>query len=196
MTDVEYIESIRLDGEEWKDVAGFEGKYKVSSFGRIASLSFQISAGKLRYCRKQHLLTNTHDKNGYLSVGLVTCKNKNKRYKVHRLVASAFVDNPHSYPIINHKDENKRNNRADNLEWCTCGYNIRYGSGLSRRTHSFLSHYSNCKKVAQLDNLGNIIKIYPGLRHAAEAVNRDYSAITYSINHNGKCAGYRWAFVE
>jgi hypothetical protein len=191
-----FISSISMDGEEWRNVVGFEGKYMVSSYGRVASLSFPIIAGALHYCRKPHLLNATNDINGYLSVGLTVSKNKTKRIKVHRLVASAFIPNPENYNIINHKDEDKRNNRADNLEWCTCGYNIRYGSGLSRRTHSFLSHYSNCKKVAQLDNLGNIIKIYPGLIHAAEAVNRDYSAITCAINRNGKCAGYRWAFVE
>ena len=64
-------------------------------------------------------------RNGYYSVDLM--KNK-KRYKfrIHRLVAEAFIPNPDNLPIINHKDENKLNNEASNLEWCTSSYNTHY----------------------------------------------------------------------
>ena len=56
-------------------------------------------------------------------------KNRNpKRVSVHRLVATAFCDNPNKYPIVNHRDENKANNNADNLEWCTVIYNMNYGT--------------------------------------------------------------------
>lgn len=185
-----------MDGEEWRNVVGFEGKYMVSSYGRVASLSFPIIAGALHYCRKPHLLNATNDINGYLSVCLTVSKNKTKRIKVHRLVATAFIPNPENYNIINHKDEDKRNNRADNLEWCTCAYNIRYGNGIRKSTETRISTFQNCKRVAQIDESGNIIEIFPGLRYAAEKIERDYSAITYSINHNTRCAGYHWKFVQ
>lgn len=69
---------------------------------------------------------NTH---GYLRVGL--CKDsKSKTVCVHRLVAKVFVPNPNNYDVVNHKDENKINNNADNLEWCTTKYNHNYGNAL------------------------------------------------------------------
>ena len=51
---------------------------------------------------------------------------------IHRLLAEAFIPNPNNYPQINHKDENKKNNSLNNLEWCTCKYNINYGTRTKR----------------------------------------------------------------
>ena len=194
-TNEEFIESVKLDGEVWKDVVGFEGKYMVSSLGRVISLSFPIVAGNLHYVRRPHFLNITNDINGYQSVGLKISKNKDKRIKVHRLVAMAFIPNPNNYPIINHKDENKKNNRVENLEWCTNQYNVNYGTAQKRRRNTMVTNYHCCKQVAKLDNNGNILKTYPGLRYAAEDINRDYSAITVAIKRNSKCAGYHWMFL-
>lgn len=109
-----------LDGEEWKPIKGFDGYY-ISSFGRIWSEK-----------QKKRFMSPHNVGGGYLMIGLHI---KNKAYSklVHRLVAEAFIPNPNNYPQINHKDENKNNNRADNLEWCTQQYNIRYGTGIKRR---------------------------------------------------------------
>lgn len=190
-----FISSITLDGEEWRDIVGFEGSYIVSSYGRIISLSSPITAGKLHYTRKPKLLNLTHDTNGYISVGLSIGKNKSKRMKVHRIVAQAFLPNPKNLPIINHKDENKTNNRVDNLEWCTTAYNVNYGTGQQRRILSYREAKHCCRPVAQIGAGGEIIATYPGLRYAGEAVRRDYSAISFSIKHGGKSAGYRWKFL-
>ena len=70
-------------------------------------------------------------KNGYLQVGLHN-KPSHRYVTVHRLVAEAFIPNPNNLPEVNHKDEDKTNNRVNNLEWCTGGYNSRYGSRISR----------------------------------------------------------------
>lgn len=195
MTNREFLQSISLPNEEWKDVVGFEGKYMVSSLGRVVSLSFPIEAGKLHYQRNQIIKRQKKEQNGYLSTGLSVGRNRNRTVKVHRLVASAFLPNPDNLPVINHLDEDKTNNRVDNLEWSTTRSNINYGTGTERSTRTRIATFCNCKKVAKLDNDGNILRVYNGLRYAAEDIHRDYSAISGAIKRGGKCAGFYWSFL-
>lgn len=105
--------------EIWKPIKGYEGIYEISNKGRIKS----ISSGLIR---KQ--LT---DKWGYNMINL-SKEGKKTRFFVHRLVASAFLDNPNKLPQINHKDEDKTNNCVENLEWCTQKYNNEYGTRKER----------------------------------------------------------------
>ena len=108
--------------EYWKDKKDYEGHYQVSNFGRVKSIKF----GKERI-----LKLRTDKKTGYLHV--VLCKDgKTKAFTVHRLVAEAFLPNPHNYPCVNHKDENKQNNNVSNLEWCSTLYNNTYGTRIER----------------------------------------------------------------
>ena len=97
--------------EIWKDIKDFEGLYWISNLGRVKNKHGKILKPEIR--------------NGYYSVDLV--KNK-KRYKcrIHRLVAEAFIPNPDNLPMVNHKDENKLNDEASNLEWCDNTYNTHY----------------------------------------------------------------------
>ena len=115
--------------EQWVDVVGYEGKYKVSNFGRVLSCKRHCNHSKRGIKTvPERILKAGKDKDGYLQVNL--CINGvAKLHKVHRLVAQAFVENPLNLHIINHIDENKQNNRADNLEYCTYKYNANYGSG-------------------------------------------------------------------
>jgi len=207
MSNEDFINSITTPEEIWKDVKGFEGKYMVSSLGRIVSLSFPITSGRLNYCRKQHFMTVRKQSNGYMAVGLSIGHNKNKSFKVHRIVADAFLPNEHKLPVINHKDEDKTNNSVfinpdgsvneekSNLEWCTTKYNVNYGTGIARRKETFSTNFINCKKVARLDENGVVEKVYEGIVHAAKEIGRDYSAISSSIKRGGKCAGYHWRFL-
>lgn len=96
--------------ELWKDVEGYEGKYRISSQGRVESLI----TNKIK---KTPL-----SRNGYLRVELW---NKGELYftSIHRLVAIAFVANPNNYDVVNHKDGNKLNNIPSNLEWTTSSQN-------------------------------------------------------------------------
>lgn len=101
--------------EQWRPVKGFEGLYEVSNLGRVKSLKY----GKI--------LKPGMTKDGYLFV--ILCRNgKMKYFKVHRLVATAFIPNPMDLPEVNHKDENKINNVVSNIEWCSRRYNVNYGS--------------------------------------------------------------------
>lgn len=114
--------------EVWKDIEGYEGLYQVSTLGNIRS--FHNHRGvKVRILRPKRC------PGGYLQVALA--KDKVISYKlIHRLVAHAFIDNPFGYEQVNHKDEDKTNNRADNLEWCTAKYNSNYGTGSKRMSES------------------------------------------------------------
>lgn len=105
-----------LPYEVWEDVPGYEGYYQVSSMGNIRS-----------FHRGGRILKPHVSRNGYQFVFLSNDTSKTYWF-VHRIVAITFIPNPHNYPIINHKDENKLNCSVSNLEWCTYTYNLTYGS--------------------------------------------------------------------
>lgn len=112
-----------IDNEHWKDIDGYDGLYQVSDLGRVRSLKF----GKTRIRRPRT------DRCGYLQVGL--CKDgKEIKFRVHRLVANAFIPNDdESKTIINHRNEIKSDNRVSNLEWCDYQYNSTYNDIHHRR---------------------------------------------------------------
>ena len=133
--------------EIWKDKKDYEGHYQVSNFGRVKSIKF----GKERI-----LKLRTDKKTGYLHV--VLCKDgKAKAFTVHRLVAEAFLPNPHNYPCVNHKDENKQNNNVSNLEWCTYKYNSNYGTAIQRTSQKRINGKCS-KKVYQYTLDGQFVR--------------------------------------
>jgi hypothetical protein len=110
--------------EVWKDIVGYEGLYQVSNLGKVRSLNHYDSLGRLRI--GVVLKPQFDSRKNYLHVNL-----NGKSINVHRIVAKAFIDNPNNYNEINHIDEDKTNNCASNLEWCTHRYNNNYGSKLN-----------------------------------------------------------------
>lgn len=121
--------------ELWKDIAGYEGKYQISNLGRVRSLL--NSRGNKR--EQPKILKTSIDRWGYLVLAL--CKNSTgKMFKVHRLVAQAFLLNPENKPEVNHKDGNKLNNTALNLEWVTPKENIRHAFKTGLRKKGEESH--------------------------------------------------------
>lgn len=100
--------------ERWKDIKGYNGFYKISSYGRIMNTG--IYRDGRRYSPKV-LIPNT-DIHGYKYVSLYK-NGKMKSVKVHRLVAEAFIPNPENKPCIDHIDTNRSNNNVDNLKWVT-----------------------------------------------------------------------------
>lgn len=106
--------------EEWKEIIQYKNQYEISNLGRVKMLSYKTSDGRKL---KEKIRKTYKNNSGYLMITI-----KNKHYLIHRLVAEAFIPNPNNLPQINHKDENKENNRVDNLEWCTTKYNNNYGT--------------------------------------------------------------------
>lgn len=119
MTNEEFIKSISLEGEIWKDVVGYEGYYMVSNIGRILSLSRLIRSELNPYFSKPKIVQSCAKSNGYLVVSIYKEPQQRKTHHVHRLVAEAFCDNPQNKPHIDHKNADKKDNRAENLRWVT-----------------------------------------------------------------------------
>lgn len=95
---------------EWYDIKGYEGLYKINRQGDIYIMKKPRA--------KEGVKKFSLDKDGYKQVNL-SKNGKYTTYKIHRLVALTFIPNPNNYPVINHIDGDKQNNRVDNLEWCT-----------------------------------------------------------------------------
>lgn len=160
--------------EIWRDITEHPG-YMVSNKGQIKNAD-----GKTL---KQQIT-----KDGYLSVALST-NGIQRRYQVHRLVALAFIENHENAPEVNHKDENKQNNNADNLEWCTREYNLSYGTG---RTRQNLKKY---KPVEQIKDMKHIA-YFDSAKSAGKITGISKQHIGDCCRNERKSAGgYQWRFV-
>lgn len=139
----DYKHILSLEGEEWRDIVGFEGTHQVSNYGRVKRLEL-YSIKKNQFCswnqKFESLVYSVHnDSRGYPQV-IIILEGKKRVARVHRLVAEAFLAPPSKeliveclkvglpYVLVNHKDENICNPNFRNLEWCTPTYNNRYGS--------------------------------------------------------------------
>lgn len=161
-----------LPNEIWKDI---DDGYKVSNYGRVLSLAKTTIRGR----KYDKILSASKKDNGYYTVSI----NGNNEY-VHRLVAKAFIDNPNNLNEINHKDEDKSNNRVDNLEWCTKSYNV---------------SYSKSVKIKQIDPITKeVINIYDSANRAAIAVSGKNGCILMCckrIKYN-TYKGFIWRFIN
>ena len=113
--------------EFWKDIKGYEGLYQVSNLGRVRHLEHRVvnhPNGSTRLV-KEKILSPTDNGYGYKIVGLRKNAERKNHY-LHRLVASAFVDNPKGKKYVNHLDYDRSNNIAANLEWCTQSENVQH----------------------------------------------------------------------
>lgn len=152
--------------EVWKRlvISGIECPYLISNFGNVKTLVFsQIhNPGD---CLRQY-----KDKKGYMNV-VIRVHGKRRTMKVHRMVALMFVPNELGLLEVNHKDENKENNLADNLEWCNRLYNVRYGTGRERLESQLRMG------IYQYDTNGNILREWESVKHASRTLGIDSSCI-------------------
>lgn len=197
MTNEEFINSIKLENEKWRDVVGYEGLYMVSSFGRVASLFSPYKSGNKTFYKKQKILKANLRKKGYLAVTLSNCNKIAHSYLIHRLVAIAFVDNSNNLPFINHRDENPQNNHANNLEWCTNSYNCNYGGHNKRMAETLRKTAYQKRKVVQLTVDMQYTGEYDSLIEAAAATNTNRSCISNCCLGKGRTGGgHKWMYLE
>ncbi len=151
--------------EVWKPIAGYEDLYEVSSAGQIRSLDRLIDRTSSRqgsYTLKGRILKTRADSDGYMLVDLNSGGNP-CTFKVHRLVAEAFIPNPSNLPQVDHRDGRRFNNHKENLKWSTVRSNllgrrsVRVNSsgyrGVRKRKGKFVA-YANDPKSKSYKHLG------------------------------------------
>ena len=204
--------------EEWRDVVDYEGLYMVSNLGRVKSLERRGSRG---YKVKERILTGTIDKNGYIIVNLRK-DNKNKQFKVHRLVAIAFIPNPENKPFIDHINTICNDNRVDNLRWCTqkenCnnelskkklsesikGKNVGEKNGMYGKKHSEETKKKMSKAHKGSNNFNSrkvrcieLDKVFNSIIEAEEELGLFHQNIGKACRGIYKtCGGYHWEYIN
>lgn len=163
--------------EIWKPIKGYENRYLISDKGEVKSI-------------KHNKILKKELRRNYWSVQLFNGV-KYKHFSIHRLVGLNFIDNPDNLPYINHKDENKLNNNVNNLEWCTCSYNINYGTSITR------SKEKKSVSILKLSKNGEILNTYNSISDAEKETGIYNSNIVKCCKGERKTAGgYIWKYNE
>lgn len=170
--------------EIWKDIDGYAGKYQVSNFGNVRRVGKRVLKPQIRG-------------QGYLSVWLYDGHNHAKQVSVHRLVADAFIPNPNGLDEVNHLDECKQNNRADNLAWCMHRDNCVYGER-SKRIGVANTNGKRSRVIEQYTLDGKLVCVYPSLQ---EAGRHGFAASNICRCANGHpqythAYGYKWQYTS
>ena len=188
--------------EIWKSIEGYKDKYLISNYGNIKSL---IDNNKKT---REKILKQRIGNTGYMYINLWK-NSKVKSKKIHRLVAEAFIPNPHNLPCVNHIDGNKLNNNIENLEWCTQSYNIKHAieNNLTNKELLFKSgkknimygkhgaNNINSKKVLQYDLKNNFIKEWENIKEAQKTLNISHIS-DVCLGKRKTAGGYIWKHKE
>lgn len=173
--------------EIWKDIVGFEGYYQISNFGNLRSLDRYV---KCDIKNNDTILIKGKLLKFQITAGyyhLTLSKNHNPAmYRVHRLVALNFIDNPNNYPFVNHINCITTDNRVSNLEWCTHQQN---------RDHAFINGLMPTpkKSINQYSKNGEFIKNFESIFSAAKELNCDRANLGKVVDHPHKTAyGFIW----
>jgi hypothetical protein len=195
--------------EEWRDIKGYEGLYQVSNHGRVKSLDRYINAklGSVMF-RKGAIMTLQVSHKGYNTI-ILHKKCKGSQFQVHRLVAMVFIPNPLNKPQVNHKDCNKKNNHAGNLEWATQNENMSHAvaNGVyanfnekqlaAVRKNQKKSVFAREIKVNQYDLDGTFITQHQSLSDAQRKTGANNSKICMCCKGKRKQAGgFSWKYAK
>lgn len=172
--------------EIWKDIEGFEGLYKVSNLGRVASVH-RYNRGRIF---GDKIKQPSIDKRNRITMEL-NRYGKAYRFVLARLVAKAFIPNPDNLPQVNHKDENPLNNVVTNLEWCTAKYNCNYGTRVQR-----IKEKQNMA-IMQYTLDGEFVAEYDSMHIAADAIKQDAGHICdCCLGKRSYAYGYFWRYKD
>lgn len=172
------------DGEIWKAIEGYGGRYQVSNRGNVRSLIFARKKDTVR------LLKPILSSSGYYVVTLC-----GKQTRIHRLVASAFCDNPNGYDVVDHIDTDPTNNKAENLRWTTQRGNILNPISHKKRMDRIME--SVPRKCVQMDLDGNLIKIWNSLKDACTSLGLSRGNLTSACQGKYQtCGGYKWKYYD
>lgn len=175
-TKTEISTEVNLAVEEWKDIGSEYPGYHVSNFGRVRGLKGKIFNGK-------------PNRRGYVTASIISCNGQKITYRVHILVATVFIPNPHSKPIVNHINGKTDDNRVLNLEWAT--YSENAGPMKLSRVRP-----DNGRRVIQYSVEGNPIRVWESLTDAAYAVHGDTAGISMGCKEDSIRYGYRWRHYD
>ena len=182
------------NGEIWKDIPGYEDLYQVSNMGRVRAFPKMLKAGNNKRFSEMRFITPIVQHSGYAHIGL--WRNQQcKQARLHRLVAEAFCpnDDPQHKTQVNHINENKLDNRAENLEWVTAKQNTNHGTGIARRI------YGRERAVECLNkNSNDVIRAFKSQAEANAwcGAARNDGHIAACCNGKQKTAyGYRWRYA-
>lgn len=164
--------------EEWKDIKNYEGLYQVSNLGNVKSLERNKSNGKGSVKTKEKILTQDITNWGYYRVALYK-DGIRKYYKVHRLVAEAFILNPNNKEQVNHIDGNKLNNNVNNLEWNTRIENMNHA-----RINGLCGNSTDSNYILLKNDDGEIISQYDGKSKLANIININNGKILKTFDNN------------
>lgn len=148
------------DIEKWADIPGWEGLYQISDLGRLKSFKVDPSGT---------IMSTVNKKGGYLSTVLCAKGRTRQSEKIHRLVAKAFIPNPDGKPEVNHKDCNRQNNRASNLEWATRTENYAHAKENGLLSTAMMNEYNRTirpKAILQLTLSGKLIARFTTAKEA------------------------------
>ncbi|MGV2809928.1 NUMOD4 domain-containing protein [Enterococcus faecalis] len=160
--------------EEWKEIDK-HSRYSISSVGNIKN----NQTGKLLKASKNKTA-------GYMYIRLMSDTGKRTSFRLHRLVALHFLDNPNNYEDVNHIDEDKTNNVVSNLEWCSHLENIRHGNGISR------SKESRSVKIKCSNGI-----TYNSINECAKLLNISSGSISETLNGKRKhTKGFTFERIE
>lgn len=180
--------------EIYKDIIGYDGKYKISNLGNVMSMNYRGNT------KKPRVLVPIRHHLGYLFVHLVSNDGKDKIKMIHTLVAEAFIPNTENKKFVNHIDGCKQNNNVNNLEWVTSKENMNHAirTGLRnphKNNHPKGADTPNSKAILQYTKDGEFVKRWECISDAARYIGCKPGSISSNAKGRGKTLhGFVWRY--